>query len=233
MFGILSMLSFLIFINIVRGHEIIKVGIIDTGLNLDDPRFSEHVCSSGHHHFVDKNINDEHGHGTHIAGLIQQYAGYGNYCFLIYKFYSDSNTGAQNLIMEIEAMKAAIRNGADIINFSGGGPEFAEDEYLIIKNHPNVLFVVAAGNEHENLDNSKKGFYPASYWLKNEVVVQNIGKDGMVYPGSNWSKKAVSEIGENAYSTLPNGEMGYLTGSSQATAIRTGKIVREMLKKRK
>ena len=68
--------------------EQIKIAIIDTGLDLSDPRFAGHICNKGHRNFIldNDNTEDNNGHGTHIAGLIRSNAGEGNYCFLIYKF---------------------------------------------------------------------------------------------------------------------------------------------------
>lgn len=225
-----NLLALFLLSSVAVASEPLKIAIIDTGLDLNDKRFT-HLCPTGHDFFAGKSIKDVHGHGTHIAGLIQQYAGDGDYCFLIYKFYSESNTGQQNLLGELASINSAIRNGAKIINLSEGGPEFNENEYLAVKNHPNILFVVAAGNENRCLDVSGNEYYPASYWQPNETVVENYTKNDKLYPGSNWSKKAVHEVGDNVYSTLPVG-YGYMTGTSQATAIRTGKIVREILNKR-
>lgn len=215
---------------LANGSAALKIAIVDTGLDLQDPRFAAHLCPTGHEFFAGKTIKDEHGHGTHVAGLIQKYAGSGDYCFLIYKYYSDSQTGQQNLIAEIASINVAIRNGAKIINISGGGPEFTEQEYLAIKSHPEVRFVVAAGNEHRDIDVPSQEYYPASYWLPNETVAEN-AENGKLAQSSNWSKKAVSEDGENVLSTLPDGKYGRMTGTSQSTAIRTGKIVHELLKR--
>ena len=37
------------------------------------------------------------------------------------------------------------------------------------------------------------------------------------------------EVGTNVLSRLPGKSFGFMTGTSQATAVKTGKIVREML----
>jgi subtilisin family serine protease len=208
----------------------VKIAIIDTGLDLNDPRFKDHLCESGHKDFTGTGIKDVNGHGSHVTGLIHQYAENANYCMLIYKYYSETASGIQNMNNEIASIDEAIKNGAKIINFSSGGPTFSEQEYDLIDQNPDIVFVVAAGNESKDLDIRGNEYYPASYWLPNELVVGNIDNYGHKANSSNWSKKAVWEKGVNVISTIPcklNDTYckGYMTGSSQATAIFSGKLL--------
>lgn len=210
----------------------IKVAVVDTGLDLTDPRFFEHLCPNGHKDFTGLGLKDMDGHGTHVAGLIQKYAGDANYCMIIYKYYFDEQTGQVNLRNEILAFEAAAKAKVDLVNMSGGGPEFNEREYLFIAENPQITFVVSAGNENENLDIPGYYYYPASYWLPNEIVVGSIQKDGSKAPLSNFSKKIVAkEVGTNVISYLPNDRTGEMSGTSMATAIHTGKMIREMATK--
>ena len=75
----------------------LKVAVIDTGLNFQDDRFNRHLCRSGHKDFTDSGLNDTNGHGSTVVSLIEKYARNANYCFLIYKFYLNSNSGSVNL----------------------------------------------------------------------------------------------------------------------------------------
>lgn len=205
----------------------LKVAVVDTGLDLTDPRLKDHLCSSGHKNFVkNQTLEDVNGHGTFVAGLIEQYAKNGNYCLLIYKYYDDSESGMGNLEREVLAFQEAIDNEADIINLSAGGSSFDELEYITIKNNPNVTFVISAGNDGENLDLPGNKYFPASYWLKNEVVVENINEDGTLAHTSNYSVKTnVKEVGENSLSYFPHDRAGYLSGTSMSAAIHTGKLI--------
>ncbi len=208
----------------------LKVAIIDTGLDINDYRFSGHVCPKGNKDFTGSGLVDTNSHGTHVAGLIQHFAGPGDYCFLIYKFYLESNPGSISSKHMVEAIQEAINNGASIVNISGGGAEFKEEEFLLIKNNPQVTFVVAAGNEGQSLDAPGNEFYPASYNLENEIVVGGVDVNGVRVPSSNYGKKVVNqELGENVLSYLPENKIGPKTGTSQATAIRTGKLIRIIL----
>jgi subtilisin family serine protease len=209
----------------------LKVAVIDSGLDLNDIRFKDHLCKTGHKNFVEnESISDILGHGSHVTGLIQEYAKDSNYCLMIYKYYNQTDPGIVTMKHEKMALQEAVDNGADIVNLSGGGPVFDEQEYLIIKDNSNVLFVVSAGNDHEDLDNPDNEFYPASYLikngLKNIVPVKNVDSEGKLELHSNYAKEITAqEIGINVLSYLPNMKMGRLTGTSMSCAIHTGKII--------
>jgi subtilisin family serine protease len=215
-----------------RNCKQVRIAIIDTGLDLSDLRFKSHICKSGHKNFVDnESINDTNGHGTFVAGLIKQNTEYSNYCFLIYKYYSENVASFINTQNEISAMEEAVRNHPDIINYSGGGKEFLEDEFLAIKNHPEIKFVVAAGNEHQNIDLPGNRYYPASYDLSNIYVIGSLDQNGERAESSNWRTGRIFwEIGQEAYSTLPGNTMGHMSGTSMATAIFSGKLVAKLSK---
>lgn len=209
--------------------EPVKIAIIDTGLDLTDRRFQKVLCSSGHYNYVDNTTNtlDTHGHGTHIAGLIKKYAEHANYCLVILKFYSVNNTGAQNKENIEQAIKKAVQIGVKIINISGGGPGFENKEYTEIREAKDIKFIVAVGNEGVDVDKPGNQYYPACYGLPNIIAVGNLKADGTRSETSNYGFTVkVWERGENMYSTLPDGKMGYMSGTSMATAVHTGKLIK-------
>lgn len=205
----------------------LNIAVIDTGLNIQDPRFKDHLCKSGHKNFVEsETLDDVHGHGTFVAGLIQQYAKYAKYCMTVYKYYTVSASEQDNVRRELLAFKEAIKNKSDIVNFSAGGPVYNEEEAALIRNHPEITFVVAAGNEGLDIDIPGNEFYPASLFYKNMVVVENINEDGTLSFTSNYSNHIHnSEIGEHVASYFPDGKEGYMSGSSMSCAIHTGKLI--------
>lgn len=209
-----------------------KVAVIDTGLNLKDPRLSGVLCPGNHHwNFVNDNndLTDYNGHGTHIAGLIKQFSGKKhNYCLNIYKYYDDRASSSENAERYVKALIKSVTDGSNLINISGGGPELIRGELEVIKSHPEVKFVVAAGNDGRKITRSYVSsyrYYPASYNLKNVVVVGNRGLYCRRVISSNFGPRVDAwEMGENVISTVPRG-LASMTGTSQATAIHTGRII--------
>ena len=84
-----------------------------------------------------------------------------------------------------------------------------------------MLFVVAAGNEGRDTD--VKPSYPASYALNNIISVANITCDGTLFVDSNYGAVSVdlAAPGTAIYSTAPQGQYGYSTGTSMASPMVT------------
>lgn len=184
--------------------------------------------------FVSNNtdLSDNHGHGTHISGIIGAKGGNGkgvsgvspNVSIMTLKYYDPTVASTNNLKNTIRAIHYAVENGAKIINYSGGGLEFSQEEKDAIKKaqQAGVLFVAAAGNEQSNSDQKK--YYPADYELNNIISVTAIDPTKNILPSSNYGVLTVdiAAPGKNIYSTLQNGRYGYMTGTSQATAFVSG-----------
>lgn len=178
------------------------------------------------------NLADNHGHGTHIAGIIGAEGG-NNFgisgvapkvSLMILKYYDPLASGSNNLRNTIQAIEYAVKMGAHIINYSGGGIEYSADEFQAVKKaeQKGILFVAAAGNERSNSDVTH--YYPANYGLKNIISVTAIDPRTETLPSSNYGKRTVdlAAPGQDIYSTLPGGQFGLLTGTSQATAFVSG-----------
>jgi subtilisin family serine protease len=139
---------------------------------------------------------------------------------------TDTNPGSGKLKKTVRALNYAIDHGAQIINYSGGGPEPSEDEYLALKRAESkgILVVSAAGNEHQNTDMPENKYYPAAYRLSNMISVAATDINNNLLSSSNWGKLRVDVAapGENIFSTLPGGRYGYMSGTSQATAFVSG-----------
>jgi len=178
------------------------------------------------------NVEDNHGHGTHIAGIIGGYSKDGKgitgvaprVSLMVLKYYDANSTGADNLRNTVRAIRYAVEKGAHIINYSGGGLEPSDEEKKAIElaQDKGILFVAAAGNERSNSD--IKGYYPADYGLSNIISVTAIDRSKNVLPTSNYGVKTVdiAAPGNEIYSTIPGGKFSHMTGTSQATAFVTG-----------
>lgn len=177
-------------------------------------------------------VTDNHGHGTHIAGIIGAVGGNGigvvgispKVSLMALKYYDPKSPGMNNLLNTVRAIQYAVQMRANIINYSGGGldPSPEEKRAIELAQHKSILFVAAAGNERSNSD--VRGYYPADYDLTNIISVTAIDKRKSVLPTSNYGEMSVdiAAPGNDIFSTLPKGQYGPMTGTSQATAFVTG-----------
>ena len=174
--------------------------------------------------FVDNNpdIQDRHGHGTHISGIIaatgKTKAAAGcrmrgvapRVKIMTLKYYDE--TGDNNVENTEKCINYAVQNGAHIINYSGGGPgeNLGEKGSISKANDKGILFIAASGNESEEIEKQK--YYPASYNLPNIISVNSKNPKGEILKSSNWVKmdwRKKEKIhnqtapGERIYSTLP------------------------------
>ncbi|MGC7846803.1 S8 family serine peptidase [Desulforudis sp. 1088] len=168
-----------------KGSESVVVAVIDTGVDLTHPDLAGQLVKGYDFVNEDDDPTDDHGHGTHVAGIIAAVADN-----------SEGITGAApNVkIMPLKAGDAlgyfattdivraidyAWQNGAKIVNMSFGGTDnFDYEEYNAIKKYPGMLFIAAAGNggdDHLGDDNDSSPTWPASF-----TVSHTIG--GVTYP---------------------------------------------------
>lgn len=216
--------------------SVTTVAVLDTGFGYNNLGHSAKLCKFGHKDFsVDQRYSAEygtkdkipldiHGHGTNIVGVIADNAKITNYCFVIIKYYSIKQDGKQSVEASNKALEYAANIGADFINYSGGGPERSDRETKAVKRFLDNggKFIAAAGNEGTNLDLIENAYYPAMD-DKRIIVVGNNNFYGVRSYKSNYGKVVKRwELGENV--------TGYgltMTGTSQATAVATGKILSE------
>lgn len=259
----------------------VVVAVIDTGIStklLNNKSYGTPYCEDGHKDFTGTGLEDNHGHGTHISSIIDQYAKNiifeqgkqdrdlidyvkVNYCQIILKYFDTAASNGDNLKNTVKAFKWAVDQKVDIINYSGGGLDFSEEEKDVIEEALNndIKVVVAAGNEKTILEKDPcleikaknkrletkarnkclKGrgedikygmYYPAMYDKRIYIVGNLVDSKTRVIASSSNRGKGVNtwEVGVDVMSRIPDG-YGLMTGTSQATAIKTGKLVREML----
>lgn len=177
------------------------------------------------------NLKDNHGHGTHIAGIIGAEAGNNRgisgispqVSLMIVKYF-DPKYNTDNLKNTVASIRYCVKMGAHIINYSGGGVDYSQEEHDAVAEaeRRRILFVAAAGNERSNSD--KHHYYPADYKLRNIISVTAIDPSTEVLSSSNYGIETVDigAPGQNILATLPNNSYGFMTGTSQATAFVTG-----------
>ncbi|MCX6113400.1 MAG: S8 family serine peptidase [Proteobacteria bacterium] len=216
----------------IKSKKNIIVAVIDTGIDVNHRELKGSLWTAkdgkkNGWNFVDNNnnVNDDIGHGTHIAGIIK--SSNANITLMILKYY-DSRSDSQKNAFEnsLKAIRFAIDNRADIINYSGGGRGSSSQELALLKEAESkgIIVVTAAGNESSDIDTTP--YYPASYRLSNIISVAFLDGKGKLAKESNYGASTVDVAapGEDIYSTLPGNKHGYLTGTSQATAYVTAMV---------
>lgn len=214
----------------------IVVAVIDTGIQFNHPFLKNNIYtvkgkSGSTNYGVDFSGNkktltpsDSHGHGTHVSGIIKSI--FPEVKLLSLKYYNPNASGQKNLQSTIEALRYAVQQNVDIINYSGGGPEpsVAEQKILLEAEKKGILVIAAAGNEKSNIDIKKNAYYPASYGLSNIITVGAHDEFNRVIASSNWGRKSVdiAAPGFRIKSAIPGNGAGLMTGTSQATAFVSG-----------
>jgi subtilisin len=205
----------------------LKIGVLDSGFdfksNWKDRNFPiPKLCATEHKDFTDTDLNDEIGHGTFMAGLIGKYAEDSDYCLVIVKQFKKRDNGSTTTN---RALEYVVNLNVDIINISGGGNSFSTKECELIKTALNkgIIVIAAAGNESNDL--KKISFYPAMC-DKRVQVIANINKDTTLIKSSNYGDDVIAVPGVNIQSLWLNNSLNYQTGTSSATAIFTGKLIK-------
>lgn len=214
----------------------IKIAVIDTGLDYSIPAFKDKIyvpaslkkTSLAYGVDVtkmDNEPNDTHGHGTHVAGIILSL--FPSAKIFPIKYYDAKASSVKNADNFTKAIEIAVYSGVDIINISGGGPEFLQKEKRILEiaKQKNILIVSAAGNEQYEINPKypETQYYPASYGLDNNIVVMALEPDGRnKMEKSNWGSIIdISAVGTVLSYGQNSGCTQELSGTSQATPVVT------------
>lgn len=179
----------------------VLVAIIDTGIDYSHPDlygFGEDGKVVGGYNFVDPQELpvDTNGHGTQVAGIIAADGGIQGVApasrILAYKVSEDGEGVRPDLI--VQAVRMAIKDGADIINISLGVNKTndAIDSAIEEAVREGVLVVAAAGNDGPVSGSiGSPGRSPAA------VTV------GATYNNLTASRIATLEVGGSSYAVMP------------------------------
>lgn len=219
-----------------KKNKDVVVAVVDTGIQGDHAFLANNIYvvggkKSATNYGVDfsgasvtQSPSDQHGHGTHVAGIVKSI--FPDVKILALKYYNPKATGQANLDATIKALRYAVENNVDVINYSGGGPEASVEELRVLKEaeKKGILVIAAAGNERSNIDDKRHAYYPASYGLSNIITVGAHDDNLTIIPSSNYGKNSVdiAAPGHRIRSAIPGNGAGYMTGTSQATAFVTG-----------
>ena len=216
--------------------EIPGNGIDDDGNGYKDDIHGCSTIGSTYDHKGDP--MDDHGHGTHVAGII----GAANnkegivgvaYGVKIMAVKAGQATGVFNQSDIAEAIMYAYENGADVINMSFGGSACS----IAVQDALETAFscatlVASAGNDgapneaYEDAVIELRALpnYPAA--LNFVIGVMSVNQVHMESMFTNWDVFSQNSVeyevyapGEAILSTLPDGKYGYLSGTSMAAPI--------------
>lgn len=235
------------------GNQIstVVVGVIDTGVNYSHEDITANMWRNpgetpnngidddgngyvddvyGYDFYAnDNNPMDEHGHGTHVSGIIAAAEnGKGivgvnpTAKIMALRFLGPDGSGYTS--GAVLAIQYAIDNGAQLTNNSwgGGGYSTALRDMIAKAMSANQLFVAAAGNDNTNIDSSPS--YPASYDLDNMIVV---GSSDYFDEKSSFSNYGVNTVdilapGSQIASLHLGNNYVYMSGTSMASPYVAG-----------
>lgn len=192
---------------------------------------------------------DDHGHGTHVAGIIamenNNVGGVGiAYKSKIMPIKAGGSDGTFNSTDIAKGIEYAYKNGADVINMSfGSSAHSALIENALQDAFGSCVLVAAAGNESAPtadappMFSNKVNMYPAAYSYV--IGVMAYDENNKFASFSNWdyapNANAEYEVvapGVSVYSTLPNGRYASWNGTSMAAPMVSAEaaILRSSLK---
>ena len=195
------------------------IAVIDTGVDSSLADLKEKVRTDLGKNFVGRNndANDDHGHGTHVSGIIaaNMENGYSmagihpNAKILPVKVLDASGEGETDQIAL--GIIYAADQGAKVINLSLGGGYSRTIEYALrYAAAKNVTIVAASGN-----DGGGDVSYPAS--SKYAIAVGATNRLDIVADYSSYGKElALVAPGTDIPSLLPDGNVTYMSGTSMA-----------------
>ena len=189
---------------------------------------------------------DDHGHGTHVAGIIamenNNVGGVGiAYKSKIMPIKAGGSDGTLNSTDIAKAIVYAYKNGADVINMSFGSyAHSALIENALQDAFNSCVLVAAAGNDGIPTADCPLGgqnMYPASYFYVIGVMAYDEANKFASFSNWDYAPNANAEYevvapGVSIYSTLPNGRYASWNGTSMAAPMVSAEaaILRSSLK---
>jgi len=206
----------------------VAVAHIDSGVNYLLPEIHERLARDaagemlGHDYWdLDTRPFDAHPaqspffpqrHGTRTASVLLNEA---PWIRLVPYRYPRPDMGRMQALIEDAASKGII-----VVNLSMGSDDPGDWESFAsaAQAHPDMLFIVSAGNNGRDID--AQPVYPAASRLDNTVVVTSAMANGELARGSNWGVESVDLMvpAEGLTATDFDGNRVQVSGSSHAAA---------------
>ena len=194
----------------------VTVAILDTGIDRSNFMFQSRTISPQSYNFIDanKNVSDNHGHGTHVAGIIADSTP-GNVQFLILKI--SNSSGYSSLLTIKTALQYALNRNVSVVNMSLGfvGVNAMSITYLdslINRAYRNGIAIsCASGNNGVDVSYC----YPACN--SKTLAVSSFGQNERAASYSNHGSRIdFSAPGTGIVSAAANGFLVGMTGTSMS-----------------
>lgn len=220
---------------ITTGSTNVTLAVLDTGVSLSHPEFSGRLVAGWDFANNDSNPDDDHGHGTHVAGIA---AATGNNArgiagvswrtrIMPVKVLNANGSGSHSMI--INGIQFAANNGAHVINMSLGGTSYSQamQDAINYAHNRGVLVVAAAGNcggsnySQNGCSYQNQTNYPAAM---NRVlaVAATTRTDTRSSFSNQGSYVDIAAPGSDIYSTWPGNSYKYQSGTSMAAPFVAG-----------
>ncbi len=202
------------------------IAVIDTGIATNQSDLNGSLIA-GYNYVTDTtDINDDNGHGTHVAGIIAASSDNGN---------GIASIGFRGSLMPVKVLDSdgsgnygdvasgivfATDNGAKIINLSLGGSSSSQTltnavNYALSRG---VVVVASAGNNANNVPT-----YPAA--IPGVIAVSASSQDDNLASFSSYGSNVyISAPGVGIISTYLNGGYATMSGTSMAAPVVSGLI---------
>lgn len=198
--------------------EGVRVGIIDTGVDLDHPDLAGNIAGAVNVARRDGSADDDNGHGTHVAGTIAALdndfgvvGGAQKAKLFVAKAFDGDGSGRLSDV--ITGLHWCIQNRCQVVNFSFGSAEGNDSLREAIRQAGrSIVMVAAAGNNGRPDSVDFPGRYPEVI-----AVAASDRSDRVADFSSRGQQVVISAPGVDILSTLPGGRYGTLSGTSMAS----------------
>jgi hypothetical protein len=207
-----------------------RAWVIDTGIDVDHPDLQVYA-KKGFSAFGGS-VNDDHGHGTHVAGTIGAkknkigVVGVAANAILIpVKVLDRRGRGSTSGVIAGINHVAKYGKPGDVANMSlGGGASKALDQAVLKASQKGILFTLAAGNSGRDANTSS----PARVNGKNIFTISAFDEKNRFARFSNFGTSVdKSEPGVSILSTVPNGKYAIFSGTSMAAPHAAGILLKK------
>jgi hypothetical protein len=221
----------------VRGEGVV-VAIIDTGVDYMHPALGGGIGAGykvlGGRDFVndDDDPMDDHGHGTHVAGIVAANGGgllgvAPEASLLAFKVLDERGSGRDSGVLA--AIEASVDRGAGVVNMSLGRHATANDPVIRAVDNASaagIVFCVAAGNSGRFFDIGSPARALSAVTvgaIDRNGAIASFSSKGPVIPGASIKPEIVAP-GVGIVSSLPGGGSEAFSGTSMAAPHAAGVV---------